>query len=113
MKDTVWLVATRNKIDRMTKGLPATDRGELAIKVNVTVPPGAFAPPVLEMALDVQDWRDGTELGDLDLKQGVITQQEADLIVQRRIAKMADILRERGAVVTWPATEETGEDDGG
>lgn len=105
MRDTVWLVVTRNKVDRMTQRMPVVNRGELPVKVNVIVPADAFQPPVLEMTLEVKDWRDGTELADLSLTQGVITQAEADLIVQRRVAQMADILRERGAVVTWPEPE--------
>lgn len=105
LKDTIWLVISPERVEKMTKTPPDTTRGKIAVKVLVTVPIGAFQPPVLQKELRVEDWRDGTELGDMDLSQGVITQAEADLIVQRRLAKMADILRERGAVVTWPEPE--------
>jgi hypothetical protein len=105
LKDTIWLVISPERVEKMTKTPPDTTRGRIAVKVLVTVPIGAFQPPVLQKELRVEDWRDGTELGDMDLSQGVITQAEADLIVQRRLAKMADILRERGAVVTWPEPE--------
>jgi hypothetical protein len=110
MRDTIWLVISPERVEKMTKSPPDTTRGRIAVKVLVTVPASAFQPPVLQKELHVEDWRDGTELGDLDLRQDVITQAEADMIVQRRIARMADILRERGAVVTWPDPEP--EEDG-
>lgn len=100
MKEVIWLVVSARAVERMTKRMPATQRDEIAVKVYVEVPLGAFRPPVLERSLLVEDWRDGTELADLDLRQDVITQAEAE------------ILRERGFEVTPPAEEtEEGEDD--
>lgn len=45
MKETIYLVATRNGIQAMRKTLPDTRRGEVVVKLNVSVPDDAFKPP--------------------------------------------------------------------
>jgi hypothetical protein len=102
VKDTIFLVITPRKVDRMTKTLPDTRHDEIVVKVVVEVPPGRFRTPTVERRIVVEDWTDGTELGDIRLEKDFITEDEAALIVQRRIARMAQILREHGAEVTWP-----------
>ena len=103
MREVIWLVISPRRVERMTKNPPDVNRGEIAVKVTVEVPAKSFRPPVVERTLLIEDWRDGTELEDLHLRNDVITAAEAEQIVQRRLDRMAQILRERGAEVTWPA----------
>lgn len=101
MKDVIWLVVSPSGVKRMTKRPPDVNRGEIAAKVTIEVPREAFRPPVVERTLVIEDWRDGTELEDVRLRKDVITEAEAGEIVQRRLARYADLLREHGATVTW------------
>lgn len=45
MKDVIWLVISPRRVERMTKAPPDVRRGEIAAKVTVEVPAGAFRPP--------------------------------------------------------------------
>lgn len=100
MKDTVFLVITPRKVDRMAKTVPGTRADEIVVKLTVEVPPGRFRTPTVERHIIVEDWTDGTELGDLELRQDFITAEEAKLIVERRLARMAEVLREHGYLVS-------------
>lgn len=105
MRDTVFLVLTPQRVDRMTKSVPSIHRDEIVVKLTVEVPPGRFRTPTVERHIMIEDWTDGTELGDLELRQDFITQAEAKLIVERRLARMAEVLREHGYSVSQdPAT---------
>lgn len=113
MRETIWLVVSPSRVERMTKKPPSVNRGEIAVKVNLEVPLKSFRPPVIERTLLIEDWRDGTELEDVHLRNDVITEEEAKLIVERRLARMAEILRERGySVSPEPATGDEVPDGG-
>lgn len=101
MREVIWLVITPDRVDRMTKRAPGVHRGEIAVKVTVEVPRTAFRPPVVERTLLIEDWRDGTELEDVRLAKDVITEAEAEEIIRQRLTRYANVLRERGATVTW------------
>lgn len=105
MRDTVYLVITPRKVDRMAKSVPSTRADEIVVKLIVEVPPGRFRSPTVERHVIIEDWTDGTELADLELRQDFITAEEAKLIVERRLAQMAQVLREHGYTVSPdPAT---------
>jgi hypothetical protein len=99
-RDTIYLVISPRKVERMTKTVPEMRHGEIVVKLVVEVPPGRFRTPTVERRIVIEDWADGTELGDLELRRDFITEAEAKLIVERRLAQMAEILRERGYSVT-------------
>lgn len=100
MRDTVFLVITPRKVDRMAKTVPAIRSDEIVVKLTVEVPPGRFRTPTVERHVIIEDWTDGTELGDLELRQDFITEAEAKLIVERRLGRMAEVLREHGYLVS-------------
>jgi hypothetical protein len=105
VRDTVFLVITPRKVDRMAKTVPAVRADEIVVKLVVEVPPGRFRTPTVERHVVIEDWTDGTELGDLELRQDFITEAEAKLIVERRLSRMAEVLREHGYTVSPdPAT---------
>jgi hypothetical protein len=106
-KSTIYLVASRAGVLRMTKSLPTVHRDEIAIKVEVTIDPDAFAEPVLVRHIRVSNPWEGVDVADLDLKTSVITEEEAQAIIARRLAKMQEILTDRGYGVTPPDEEES------
>lgn len=100
MRDTIFLVITPRKVDRMAKSVPSTRNDEIVVKLTVEVPPGRFRTPTVERHIVIEDWTDGTELADLELRQDFITADEAKLIVERRLGQMAQVLREHGYSVS-------------
>ena len=96
MKDTIFLTVDRRGVQGMRKSYTGAKRGEVIVKLNVTVPQEAFSPPVLDQEVVVNDWRDGIDLEDVEFNQAVITQEEADIIKEKRLAKMVEILDGHG-----------------
>lgn len=99
MKDVIYLRVNRNKVIGMTKTLPSIYRGEIPIKVNVTVNENAFREPVIQQSIVVNDWQDGIDLADVEFKQNIITPEEAEAIRQRRLEKMQEILTQNGFTI--------------
>lgn len=89
----------------MTKSLPHLNRGEIPVKVVVEVDETAFREPVIERHVHVTDWREGIDLADIELREAVITEEEAQIIRDRRIAQMRCILEERGFTITAPPSQ--------
>jgi hypothetical protein len=102
MKETIYLVASHYKVERMTKNLPALTRGEIPIKLTLTVDEKAFREPVISKEVHIDDWRDGVDIADVEFRGSVITEEEAELIKQRRLEKMRGILEAQGFTVTEP-----------
>jgi hypothetical protein len=107
MKETVYLKVSRQRVEGMYKSLPALARGEIPVKLDIVVEPSAFGPPVLEQHVHITDWREGTGIADVELREAVITEAEAQVIRDRRLTAMRAILEGRGYVVTEPP----GDDD--
>ncbi len=105
MKDVVYLVCNQQKVVRMTKNLPDLYRGEIPVKLTVTVPKEAFGTPTLDQEIYVEDWRKGIDLEDVEFKHNIITQEEAETIRQRRLERMQEILEAQGYEVTKPESE--------
>ena len=102
MQDTIWLAVDRRGVLRMTKNVPKLSRGEIPIKVLVTVEETAFQEPTLVREIVVRDWREGMNMADLDLREMVIDEAEAAMIVADRERKLVEQLRGRGYQITEP-----------
>lgn len=102
MKEVIYLVCSQDKVESLRKTLPEIRRGQIPVKLTVTIDKKAFMPPVVEKEIYVNDWRDGVDLDDVEFRKNIITQDEADLIKQRRLEKMTSILEKQGYVVTPP-----------
>lgn len=100
MKDTVYLVVSRAGVQSMRKSLPSPHRGEIVVKVLLTVADGGFAPPTIEQRIDIQDPYQGVDLEDVHFTGTTITPEEAEIIRARRLAKAAEILVANGYNVT-------------
>lgn len=105
MKDLIYLVVDQDKVKRMTKSLPSIYRGEVIVKLNVGVSDKAFDPPTLSQEIYVDDWRKGIDLEDVEFRENIITEEEAETIRQRRLEKMREILEGQGYEVNKPEAE--------
>lgn len=102
MKETIYLLANRNGVQAMRKTLPDTRRGEVVVKLNLSLPDDAFKPPMLVQDVVVEDWRQGIDMADVEFRQAVITPEEAQMIRDKRLAKMQEILEGQGYEVKKP-----------
>lgn len=102
MKEIIYLVVSGNKVERMTKTMPNLYRGEIPVKLSVTVTDRAFDPPTLNQEIIVDDWRQGIDLEDVEFRQNIITPAEAEIIRQRRLEKMREVLENQGYTITAP-----------
>jgi hypothetical protein len=103
MKQTIYLAVTRQGVDRMTKRMPDLQRGEIPIKLMLEVDPAAFVAQDGQENLPVP-W-DDFDVRPLDIRDGIITEQEAAMIVQQRLADMSAVLEARGYTITPPAVD--------
>lgn len=103
MQETIFLAVSRRRVERMTKTLPDLRRGEIPVKLVLEVDEGAFREPVIERHVVVADWRDGLDLVDVEFRDSVITEAEAEIIRARRLDRMREVLEGRGYTVTGPA----------
>lgn len=106
MKEVIYLRVSRQRVEGMTKSLPSLHRGEIPVKIVVEVEEAAFREPVIERHVHVTDWRDGIDIADVELRESVITEDEAEMIRQRRLAAMRAILENHGYDVTPKDPEE-------
>jgi hypothetical protein len=102
VKEIIYLAVSRSRVERMTKNLPELKRNEIPVKLEVEVDEAAFREPVIEMRVHVADWREGLVFADPELKDGVITEAEAEAIRRSRLKAMRAALQERGYQVTEP-----------
>ncbi|NBC02461.1 MAG: hypothetical protein GVY20_02025 [Bacteroidetes bacterium] len=103
MKETIFLIATKNGIDRMVKReSSATDlrKNEIPIKLTVKISEDNWKPPFIEKEVVVDRWDKGVELIDVDFEGSTISKEEAEILRQRRINKAAEMLEQQGYQVT-------------
>lgn len=105
MKEVIYLAVSRQRVERMTKNLPDLKRNEIPVKLVIEVDPGAFREPVIERYVKIADWREGIDLADVELRESVITEAEAQMIRDRRLTQMRAILEAQGFTVTEPPAE--------
>lgn len=101
MKEVIFLTASRHGVSStVRKNLPTNlSRGEVPIKVTVNIADDAFAPPVIEQAINIENPYKGIDLEDVHFNGSVITEAEAELIRQKRLEKAANILKANGYTV--------------
>lgn len=102
MKEVIYLTASRNGVSTtVRKNLPTNlQRGEVPIKVTVEIAPDAFAPPVIEQSIYIENPYKGIDLEDVHFTGSTITESEAEMIRQKRLEKAASILEANGYTVT-------------
>jgi hypothetical protein len=98
MKEIIYLVASRNGVkSTVYKNLPTQlNRGEIPMKVTVEIAADAFAPPVIEQSISIQNPYKGIDLEDVHFSGSIITEAEAEMVRQKRLERAAEILRANG-----------------
>lgn len=108
MREIVYLVASPYGVDKaVRKNLPTQlKRQEIPIKVTIDIAKDAFAPPVLEQHITIENPYKGIDLTDVHFNGDIITEDEAEVIRKRRLERAAEILKANGYGVTEPEEEQ-------
>lgn len=100
MKDIIFLTVNQQGVQAMRKSYTGEKRGEVVVKLLVEVDEKVFgAPPTIEKYVHVNDWKSGVDIDDVKFDEHFITEEEAQIIREKRILKMKDILESQGFVV--------------
>lgn len=102
MKEIIYLTASRSGVgSTVRKNLPTNLRsGEVPIKITVEIVPDAFAPPIIEQSIYIENPYNGIDLEDVHFNGQTITEAEAELIRKKRLEKAASILEANGYTVS-------------
>ena len=109
MTDTIYLIITPNKVDRMVKTeRSALDlyKNEIAVKLNIHVDAENWTRPFIEKEISVERYDKGIELQDIHFNDEFVTEEEAQLIRQSRLDKMRAILESEGYTINKPGEDE-------
>lgn len=98
MKDVIYLVVNRNKVERMkmNKNLPSLYKGEYVMRVEATVDDDAFNEPMLTKQVHIENWRQGIDVSDVEFSEPYITEEEATIIRDRRELQLIESLKAKG-----------------
>lgn len=102
MKDIIYLICSKEKVEGMRKTLPYVKRSEIVVKLNVEVAQKAFGSPTIEKQVYIEDWTKGIDIEDVEFKKSIITDEEAEIIRNKRLEKMKEILKSQGYIVQEP-----------
>lgn len=102
MKEIIYLICSKQKVEGMRKRVTNVHRTEILVKLVVEVDPKAFGRPTIEKEIYIDDWTKGIDLEDVEFRKNIITGEEAELIKSKRIEKMREILEKQGYTITDP-----------
>ncbi len=91
----------------MRKSYTGCKKGEIVVKLNIEVNEKAFTPPTVEQFVVVNDWSKGVDIEDVSFEKQYITEEEANLIREKRLLKMQSILEEQGFIVSKEHPQQT------
>ena len=109
VNEFIYLVLSRRSVEKMYKNPPGVRRGEIVVKVHVKAADSAFREPTLVREIEVVDPVDGMHVPDIEFTQKFITEAEVEVLKQRRIAAMIELLAEQGYHVVAPREADDGE----
>lgn len=96
MKQLIYLRVDRRGVQGMTKSMPSLYKDEIVVKLNLEVDDKAFGTPTIEQHVVINDWSSDIDVQDVRFEQNIITQEEADMIRERRLERMKEILESQG-----------------
>lgn len=100
MKDTIYLVAKKGSgitsMFKTSRGVKNLKKGEIPIKLTVTIDDGNWKPPFIEKSIHVDRWDQGIEMEDVEFEGHYVTEEEFELIRQRRLDNYIEILNHQG-----------------
>lgn len=108
MKEVIYLVASPRGVNgSVRKNLPSSlGRQEVPVKITLEIANDAFAPPVIEQYIKIENPYKGIDLSDVHFKGDTISEEEAEVIRKKRLEKAAEILRANGYEVEEPTIDE-------
>ena len=65
MKDIIYLICGKEKVEAMRKTVPYVKRSEIVVKLHLEVAPKAFGSPTIEKQVYVEDWTKGIDIEDV------------------------------------------------
>ena len=99
MTDTIYLILSPSKVERMVKTEKAATslyKDEIPVKVTIEVPDENWKRPYLEKRIVVNRWDKGIDVEDVHFENDFVTEQEAQMIREKRLEKMKEILEGQG-----------------
>lgn len=96
MKDTIWLICERHKVETMRKNKPSVGRNQRRVKLNIEMDDSHFEDSPIEKTVYVEPWERDLELEDPHFEDNAITEEEAEKIREDRREKMKEHLEEHG-----------------
>lgn len=103
MKDTCFLILTRSGISDMKKtprSIENLRKGEIPVKLKVTMDDSHFGPPYIEKEIMVEPWDKGIEIKDVHFETDFVTEEEAEMIRKQRIENARAMLEKQGYKVS-------------
>lgn len=99
MKDTIYLIIDRTKVDRMVKTKRSAlnlYKDEIPVKLTIEVPDENWKKPFIEKSIVVNRWDKGIDVDDVQFETDFVTEEEADKIRELRLQKMKEVLESQG-----------------
>lgn len=106
MKKTIYLRVDRHNVLGMSKTMPSIYKDEIVVKLNLEVKDKVFGSPVIEQNVTVVDWASNIDIQDVEFSKSIITEQEAQMIRERRLQRMKEILESQGFTVVEKSGDE-------
>lgn len=115
--DTLWLLIKGDKINRWRKTKPDSKdlkAGEVPAKLNISWDASELDTPTVERDVDISETLGNLKLSDLEVGSPTLTEEEVEMVRDKRRKEMAERLRDEGFTVEPPEGEdfELPEDDG-
>lgn len=99
MKDTIYLIVNPSGVDRMRKSPQSAKdlrKNEIPVKLNLEVDSDNWTPPFIEKDIVVNRWDRGIDVEDVHFEDDYVTEEEAEMIREHRIAKHIEMLEAQG-----------------
>lgn len=112
--ETLWVMLRGRKISRTRKTKPSSKdlrRGEVPAKINISWDEDQLETPTIERQVDISEALGNLRLDDLDVGSATLTEEEVEMVCEKRREEMAERLRKEGYEVRRPQ-DDNGEEEG-
>jgi len=109
--ETLWVMLRGRKISRTRKTKPSSKdlrRGEVPAKIKISWDEDQLETPTIEREVDISEALGNLRLDDLDVGSPTLSEEEVEMVCEKRREEMAERLRKEGYEVREP---EEGEEE--
>jgi hypothetical protein len=103
MQEDIFLVVEKDRGVRKMRKTAPKDRdlktGQIPIKIKLHVDDSNWEPPYIEKEVVVNRWDSDIAEDDIHLESDYITEEEAKMLVEKRLENKKKVLEENGYVV--------------